>query len=696
MLGRIADILVLVAVLLVSVWGGLHHAGLAVDYENRAMKAVGTEEAETAARRMELFGVDHDLIVLLEPRAASQGTGGEAEIRTWVDALRDDQDVETVRLLPAPRAPESRVVVLSVRGGAGGTWLAPVQRVLRRVRATAPPTYRVSISGLPPAEIAIAEALIAEQSRIVPVIVGVLVLMLLLAYRRIALAAAAVIPAGVGILVLAGVQGSLGIALDPASSLLAPVLLTVGVAGSIHLLEGWQRNMARGASSSDASRRAVRDLLRPASLAVLTTIAGFLGLQTSPVPAVQRFGLLAALGVCVTATAALVVTPILLRLFARGRVPASRHVPWRVMGPGSVAWLRGRRRPVLLAALLVLATGLLGVGGLHVDTDPLRVLPPSAPFRVETARIAAAVGGSETFELLLPADEGGSWFGVTALQARVLGLDGVVGVTGPVRTAESGERLLGFVLAPEGSSRRAATLDAAERLADEAGYAGARVTGNAVQVARDSNALVLGQLEGLGLTLLCLWAVMAIGFRSMALATLGLLPNVLPCLAVYGAMGALGRPLSVGSAMIGSVMLGLVVDDTIHFLHAYSGSRRLGRGRATSVARALRRAGRAITRTSAVLACGFLAGLLGSLETTREFGALAAATVVIAWFADVLLLPALLLLPRRGGLPVAGRSPRTVADADASSGCAAEPDADRHEPDGLRAIAAVPVEAGRT
>jgi predicted RND superfamily exporter protein len=141
----------------------------------------------------------------------------------------------------------------------------------------------------------------------------------------------------------------------------------------------------------------------------------------------------------------------------------------------------------------------------------------------------------------------------------------------------------------------------------------------------------------------------AIAFRSVLLGLLGMLPNLLPCLTIYGALATVGRPLSVATAMIGSVMLGLVVDDTIHFLYRFSTARAGGTAVTRSVARALVHAGRPIIITSLVLAVGFAAGLTGSLETTREFSALAATTILGALVADLILLPALLfaLAPRR-------------------------------------------------
>lgn len=173
-------------------------------------------------------------------------------------------------------------------------------------------------------------------------------------------------------------------------------------------------------------------------------------------------------------------------------------------------------------------------------------------------------------------------------------------------------------------------------------------------VARDSAALIRGQLRSMGTMLAVLLAAMAAGFRSWRLGLLGLLPNVLPCAVLYGGMALLGCRLSVAAAMVGTVMLGLIVDQSIHLLHRYRGARVEGRSRAGAVARALAVTGRPIAITSTVLATGFGIGMLGTLETTRVFGALTAATILLALAATLLVTPAAILWRRRSELQRTG------------------------------------------
>ena len=141
---------------------------------------------------------------------------------------------------------------------------------------------------------------------------------------------------------------------------------------------------------------------------------------------------------------------------------------------------------------------------------------------------------------------------------------------------------------------------------------------------------------------LTLWGAL----RSFRMAMLGMIPNVLPCLLLYGTLAMFDRPLGVANAMIGSVMLGLIVDNTIHFLHHF----RHGSGNGVArVQHAIERIASPMIGSSIVLVIGFGAGLLGGMESTHEFAILAAATIGLALVGDGVLLPALLLSTTRHG-----------------------------------------------
>lgn len=643
-----SDLLLLAVLGLATGWAALRSARLELDVENRSMRSQGSTEARAETRRAELFGNDATLVLLLEPLAPGTEED-EDEREEWVAGLSARPEVGELIPLADERAGET-LLALTLVPAVDGSVGASLATLVAAAEESAPRTHRLSISGSPAGEAAIAAALDAEQRRIVPLVAAVLFVLLLAVYRSPALALGALLPALGGIAWTGALQQALGQPVNPVTALLPPVLLAVGVAGSVHLVDAYLEGRARGAHPGMATRAAVRAVLTPAIGCAATTVAGFLALLVSPIPAIQRFGVLAALGVVATALLTFAALPPWLRLCARPDRLARRaagHGGWRWLSPGLAKGL-ARAAPAV-GVLALIAALFLGWAWtrLTVDTDPLRILPAHHPFRVATERIGARLGGTETFDLLLdPPGPAGGLLGLLGLQQGVLALDGVAGPGGPPRLAEDGTGLITALLEPAGSTARERTFLEAEELARTRGWSAAHATGSAVRVARDSGAIARGEIYGLAATFLALGPCIWIGLRSHRLTLAGLAANAMPCLLMHGGLALAGRPLSVASAMIGSVILGLVVDDAIYFLHGY----RAERGRAQprlAIARTLQVSGRAMTVTSLVLALGFLAGLCGELATTREFGLLASTTILAALGANLFLLPALLLVRYR-------------------------------------------------
>jgi predicted RND superfamily exporter protein len=128
--------------------------------------------------------------------------------------------------------------------------------------------------------------------------------------------------------------------------------------------------------------------------------------------------------------------------------------------------------------------------------------------------------------------------------------------------------------------------------------------------------------------------------RSWRLLAAAALPNIVPILWTMGAMGWLGIDLSAATTMVASVVLGIAVDDAIHFLarfrSEYAGDLE------TAVDRTARVTGRVLTITTVVLTLGFWVGALSSFRPTVYFSLLAGLSMVTAQICTITLLPACL------------------------------------------------------
>ncbi len=640
--------LLLLALGVPTAWLAHVQAGTPIDPRNRAMKSATGADAAAIARRVALFGDDRALLAGFHPRSPDLTFApADAELLARLARTVGGVDgVHRVEQIPAPTASERLWLIhlAAANGGAGDELV--VATVEGKLREGCPTHLAVDFTGLPAVEAAIAAAVTTEQRQIVPAIAGALFVLLAVLFRSVGAAVAAMLPAGIAIACAGGVFALTGHRLDPVAGLLQPVLLTVGVAYSVHVVEGCRARAAR-MGPGQAVRRTVRDLLEPSLLATGTTVLGLIVNALSPIPSVVDFAVYAGFGVAVGMAAVFWVSPAVLLAWPGALAARPRGSPTRARG--LTGFSRRHAASILTGSVLSLGFAVDACLRLTVDNDPLRILPAAHGLRVETERLAGRLGGVEPFDVLVPA--GSALMEPAAL--RMLAADlgsraGVVGLAGPPIQAATGDVLLRAILPRAGSTERGRVFDDFERSLRCAGHPEVLVTGSAVQVARDSNRLVAGQIGSLAITLVVLFVAMLFGLRSFRLSCIGLAPSVLTSLVVYGTLGALHRPLSVATALIGSVMLGLIVDTTIHLLVRFRRARAHGATRAAAVASALARAGRAVVLTSLVLGTGFSVAGFGRLSTTAEFGLLAALTIGVAAVVSLLLVPALLLV-REGG-----------------------------------------------
>jgi predicted RND superfamily exporter protein len=190
------------------------------------------------------------------------------------------------------------------------------------------------------------------------------------------------------------------------------------------------------------------------------------------------------------------------------------------------------------------------------------------------------------------------------------------------------------------------------------------VTGLGMVIADSSRLLTIGQVKSLSLSLVLIFAVMVTLFLSSKVGIIAIVPNLFPILVNFGLMGWLGIPLSAATALIASVVIGLAVDDTIHYLVRYNKEFKKDLDKDRAMADTLRRVGRPIIFTSATVALGFLPLTFSHFQPTAVFGLLMLLTMGAALVGDLILLPALLrhvelvtawdllrLMPNVGGMP---------------------------------------------
>ncbi len=559
----------------------------------------------------------------------------------------------------------------------------------------------VHLAGSPVVNAALDVTSTRAAGRFFPWVFVVSATLLALRYRSVHGVILPFLGAGCALVMTLAVLRLTGGSLDMVTVALPPVLWVLGLATALHLTSDTRRRVAAGEPSREAATAAVRALARPCAASAATTALGFLALATSSMAPVREMGLFAALGVVLCLGANLALFPALGGRWIR-RVPAAEATLPTGGSLVRLATLAGRRPgAIVTVAGLAVAVGVVGMSRLEAESDVLTFFPDDHPLVRAYRDVVPQLTGPYSLEILLRPPSGDEPPDAAVLR-RVgkveEGLEAVPGVakvvsivdllalveqvatgsppaaTRPPESDEAvarawttagdllpeersalvrdGEIRLMTLATPMGSrSHRRLVRDLrgvlAERVPDTWRP---RLTGIVDLLVSMQTELVRSQIRSFVLAFLVIVPATGLLVGSVRAALLAIPPNLAPILLTLGAMGWLGIPLDPATVMIAALALGIAVDDTIHVLHAW---RRHGghRGDAQGALQAVfARVGRPVATTSMVAAAGFLMLTLAAFRPLVWFGLLTAATLASALAADLLLLPALLVLSgRRSG-----------------------------------------------
>lgn len=134
-------------------------------------------------------------------------------------------------------------------------------------------------------------------------------------------------------------------------------------------------------------------------------------------------------------------------------------------------------------------------------------------------------------------------------------------------------------------------------------------------------------------------------FKSFRIGIISLVPNLLPAISAFGIWGLLVGEIGLGLAMVSGMTMGIMVDDTIHFLSKYQRARTLlSLGTKAAIEYAYEKAGYSILITSVVLIAGFYAMTFAQFRVNSDLGLMTALVILLALIFDFILLPVLLMI----------------------------------------------------
>lgn len=570
-----------------------------------------------------------------------------------------------VRLVPAADRPPllPRVV-------------ANVEAAVAAVRDRSP-SLALQVTGLPALREQAAQALRRDMLVFNSLGLSLAVILSAAVARSLRSTVVACVPPFIGAVWALGLLGLCGMPVNILTSVVPSLALVVGTCDSIHFIEDMRRSVRRGLPPLAASSGAVQRVGVACGLTSLVTAVGFASLAAAKIDAVRGFGIAAAVGAVASFLAVTLLTPLIASTrFCSGlRLGRSSRVAGRLANRLAAFSVR-HARPIV--ALGCLATGLLAWAGSGLDADTRVVdsLPRGASSARALARVDAEFGGALGVDVLVRWPEAVDWRD-EAVTAALAGVHGVLAESGGIDRAISLATVSGSLpprarrrldpahvrdlVSPEARAAlvRGRVSDLGSRALDavydrvDAGLADLaqarpgwrfELAGMSVVSARNIRQLVRDLGASLVLEVTVIGGILALAFRSPLAGIVSLIPNVFPLAVIGSLLVATGRSLDPATVIVFNVCLGLAVDDTVHVLSALARHRRAGLSIATSVRRAVVETGNPVVIGGVVLAVGFVAVTASSVPSLAGFGMLACAAVAAATVAELVLLPALLVV----------------------------------------------------
>jgi len=535
-----------------------------------------------------------------------------------------------------------------------------------------------------------------DMATLVPIMYLVIIIVTFLLVRSVSATVGTVIIIVLSVMTAMGIAGWLGIKLTPPSSSAPTIIMTLVVADSIHILVTLLALMRNGEEKLAAISESLRINLAPVFLTSITTAIGFLSLNFSDAPPFQDLGNITAAGVMAAFLFSVTFLPAFLAIMPLKAAQQSGRLALAMGRLASV--VINRHKPILWGSIVVSLVILSFIPRIELNDDFVSYFDHSTEYRQDvdftTAHLtgiyqlqyslpASGSNGVSDPEFLTKADAFVAWLRTQPevqhvntitdtfkrLNKNLHGDDDAWYKLPDNRELAAQYLLLYELSLPYGldlnnqlnidksSTQVIATLDnltskelrdiahrGEQWLKDNASELQTIGVGPGIMFAYISERNIISMLGGTFAAILLISLIITVALRSVKIGVLSLIPNLLPAGLAFGIWGLAVGQVNMAISMVAGMSLGIVVDDTVHFLSKYLRARReQGFDVEAAVHHAFSSVGVAIVMTSLILASGFMVLAQSTFGMNSQMALLTGIAIVMALIADLLLLPALLM-----------------------------------------------------
>lgn len=522
-------------------------------------------------------------------------------------------------------------------------------------------------------------------------VMGILLVFLLKSFTGMIITLIVIITSVVSTLGLMGWQGT---PLNQITAALPVIILTLAVCDCVHILNNFYFHLADHQSKPEALLNALKTNFTPVFLTSFTTAIGFLSMNYSETPPLRELGTWAAIGVIFAYIYSLTLLP-----FLAAKLPASGQKEARTSWSHTYTqWLAKNSSWVLVSTLVLSAVLISQVPKNELNDNTIGYFKPSVPFRQAADFLQENLTGFDQFNYSLHCEQANcvnepqflqkverftEWLKSQPEVAHVVSYTDVIKRLNRNMNAGAEEfytipnsrelaaqyQLLYELSLPFGldlnniinvnksalkitaviKGQKAQQLLEIEERAETwlhsnlPGLA-SPAAGISLMFAHLGQKNISSMISGSLLALVLVTLTLMLALKSIRYGIISLIPNALPAMIAFGIWGIILAEVNVAVAVVFSFTLGIIVDDTVHFLTKYLRSKRdIHSDTHKSVEYAMSIVGKPIIVTSFVLGCGFTTLAMSDFNVNAYMGAMVAITIFLALVLDLILLPILLL-----------------------------------------------------
>ena len=639
-----------------------------------------------------LISEDGQFTAIVIKTQSYSGLGQDADVLEGFD----DDPVAT----PAPQSPTSSKKQY-LTDEENSRVVTAVKQTLEKFRA---PDFPVYVAGSPVVTHFLKRAMMKDMRKFVALAVITVAVLLYVMFRRISGVLLPLIIVGLSLLCTVGIMAILKVPIKVPTQILPSFLLAVGVGTSVHILAIFFHRLEENADKE----KAIAYALGHSGLAVLmtnvTTASGLLSFSTSEVAPIADIGIFAGIGVMLAFVTTIVLLPALLALFPLKNKQQSGRDQKTAVIDRFLSWVShfSTSHPVaiVIASATIIVLSGVGASRIRFSHHILGWFPKATEIRIATEKIDHEMRGTLNLEIVIDTGKenglyepdllnrmenaaayvqsleyedvfvGKAWSLTTILKE----INQALNENRPVYYAIPNNRdliaqelllfensgsddLEDFVDSQFAMARFTVKgpfkdvvkynsfLQTIHRyFADRFPETKITFTGMMTLLSRTVSNAIKSMARSYVIALGVITILMIILIGRVRIGLLSMIPNLAPILLMLGVIGATAIPMDLFTMMVGSIAIGLAVDDTIHFMHNFRRYYEQSGDPQQAVFKTLHTTGRAMLVTTIVLSLGFFIFVFASMNNLFYFGLLTAFTIVMALVADYLLAPALMVL----------------------------------------------------